>query len=80
MYTRGYPDDVLNRAMLHNFEDYPEPEKFKPERFIKDGKINSEIRDPLTIAFGFGRRYVSPLLPIHQVRPSSLQSVPWSLP
>ena len=44
--------------MLHDPVDYPDPDIFNPERFIKDGKINSEIRDPLAIAFGFGRRYV----------------------
>ena len=44
------------RAMLQNPEDYPEPERFNPDRFIKDGKLNREVRDPETIAFGFGRR------------------------
>ncbi|KAK7677346.1 hypothetical protein QCA50_019676 [Cerrena zonata] len=42
--------------MLHNPEDYPEPQMFNPDRFIKDGKINPDVRDPLTVAFGFGRR------------------------
>ncbi|KAI0085090.1 cytochrome P450 [Irpex rosettiformis] len=42
--------------MLHNPEEYPEPDKFNPDRFIKDGMINPAIRDPTTIAFGFGRR------------------------
>ncbi|KAI0078411.1 cytochrome P450 [Panus rudis PR-1116 ss-1] len=43
-------------AMLHDPEDYPDPFEFKPERFIKDGKIDPSVRDPSTIAFGFGRR------------------------
>ncbi|THH30749.1 hypothetical protein EUX98_g3443 [Antrodiella citrinella] len=44
-------------AMLHNPEDYPEPDQFKPERFLDtDGNIDSSVRDPTTIAFGFGRR------------------------
>lgn len=42
--------------MLRNEDDYPDPERFNPDRFIKDGKLNPEVRDPLTIAFGFGRR------------------------
>lgn len=42
--------------MLHNEEDYPNPEKFDPERFLKDGKLNPDVRDPVTVAFGFGRR------------------------
>ena len=41
---------------MHNPADYPEPEKFIPERFIKDGKINPEVLDPSTIIFGSGRR------------------------
>ncbi|KDQ53896.1 hypothetical protein JAAARDRAFT_38867 [Jaapia argillacea MUCL 33604] len=43
-------------SMLHDPVAYPEPEKFKPERFLKDGKLNPEVRDPSVAAFGFGRR------------------------
>ncbi|THH30750.1 hypothetical protein EUX98_g3442 [Antrodiella citrinella] len=44
-------------AMLKNPEDYPEPDQFRPERFLdKDGNIDPLVRDPTTIAFGFGRR------------------------
>ena len=42
--------------MLHNENEYPDPFDFKPERFIKDGQLDSNIRDPALIAFGFGRR------------------------
>lgn len=42
--------------MLHDPEEYPEPEKFLPERFIKDGKINPCVMDPSAVIFGFGRR------------------------
>jgi cytochrome P450 len=39
------------RAILHDPEIYPEPEEFKPERFLdKDGNF----RDDPTIAIGFG--------------------------
>ncbi|TFK83547.1 cytochrome P450 [Polyporus arcularius HHB13444] len=43
-------------AVLHDPEAYPEPECFRPERFLKDGKLNPDVRDPGTAAFGFGRR------------------------
>lgn len=42
-------------AILHDEEVYPEPEEFKPERFLtEDGKVKD---DPLlAYAFGYGRR------------------------
>ena len=42
--------------MLHDEADYPDPESFKPERFLKDGLPDLTVRDPATITFGFGRR------------------------
>lgn len=42
--------------MLRDPQDYPDPDEFIPDRFIKDGDINREVRDPTTLAFGFGRR------------------------
>ncbi|KAF4616302.1 hypothetical protein D9613_008357 [Agrocybe pediades] len=44
-------------AMLHDPQTYPDPEAFKPERFLKpDGTLDMSVRDPATVAFGFGRR------------------------
>ncbi|KAJ7485833.1 cytochrome P450 [Mycena latifolia] len=43
-------------AMLHDETDYPDPFNFEPERFLKDGKLDPGVRDPVTLAFGFGRR------------------------
>ena len=37
--------------MLHNEDDYPDPLTFKPERFLKDGQLDPNIRDPAMIAF-----------------------------
>ena len=43
------------RAILHNPETYPDPEEFKPERFLnQDGSVRD---DPaLALSFGAGRR------------------------
>ncbi|KAJ7483529.1 cytochrome P450 [Mycena latifolia] len=43
-------------AILNDEEMYPDPHTFKPERFLRDGKLNPSVRDPDTAAFGFGRR------------------------
>jgi len=42
------------RAMLYDKDVYPEPHVFRPERFLKDGKLNPNVRD-VDAAFGFGR-------------------------
>ena len=42
--------------MLNDERDYPEPREFKPERFLKNGELDKSVRDPMDIAFGFGRR------------------------
>ncbi|KAF8992725.1 cytochrome P450 [Cyathus striatus] len=44
------------RAMLHDEHEYPNPQTFKPEHFLKDGRLNEDIRNREDIAFGFGRR------------------------
>ena len=49
---------LLCRAMLNNEQDYPEPHEFRPERYLKNGKLDSSVRDPMDIVFGFGRRCV----------------------
>ncbi|KAJ7640503.1 cytochrome P450 [Mycena polygramma] len=35
---------------------YSDPFSFKPERFIKNGMLDTGVLDPTTFAFGFGRR------------------------
>lgn len=34
---------------------YPDPEKFEPERWLMDGKLNPDVREP-DASFGGGRR------------------------
>ena len=38
---------------------YPDPDEFKPERFLVEGKPSPNVRDPRKYSFGFGRRSVS---------------------
>ncbi|KAJ7146919.1 cytochrome P450 [Mycena epipterygia] len=42
-------------AILQDENMYPDPTAFKPERFLRDGKLNPDVIDPQA-AFGFGRR------------------------
>jgi len=45
--------------MLHDEEVYTDLSIFRPERFLtKDGKLNPNLLDPATMAFGFGRGFV----------------------
>lgn len=46
------------RAIMHDPKRYPEPDRFEPERFLKDGKLEVNGIDPSGVIFGFGRRYV----------------------
>ncbi|KAF8874410.1 putative CyP450 monooxygenase [Infundibulicybe gibba] len=43
-------------SILHDPIMYPQPHEFIPERFLKDGRINRDVRDPRVAAFGYGRR------------------------
>ncbi|KZP19033.1 cytochrome P450 [Athelia psychrophila] len=43
-------------AILHDEKHYSDPSTFKPERFIKDGKLDPSVLDPEVAAFGSGRR------------------------
>ncbi|KAF9476782.1 cytochrome P450 [Pholiota conissans] len=43
-------------AILHNEKVYPDPFKFNPDRFIKDGRLDPSIPDPADACWGFGRR------------------------
>ena len=43
---------------MHDPEVYEDPDAFRPERFIRDGRLDfSAAPDPAKFVFGFGRRY-----------------------
>ncbi|KAK0224000.1 cytochrome P450 [Armillaria fumosa] len=41
---------------LHDENDFPEPNEFRPERFTDGHKLFKDIPDPRNFAFGYGRR------------------------
>ncbi|KAI0715645.1 O-methylsterigmatocystin oxidoreductase [Cerioporus squamosus] len=43
-------------ACMHDPRDYKDPAEFRPDRFVREGKIDTAVRDPFTIVFGSGRR------------------------
>ena len=43
---------------MHDPETFEDPDEFRPERFIRDGKIDTSICDPSAFIFGSGRRFV----------------------
>lgn len=50
-------DRSENRSMLRNPTDYPDPDCFRPERYLNaDNTENLEVRDPVSVVFGHGRR------------------------
>ena len=55
----------MPRAYSRDPRYYPDPEAFKPERFLKDGQLNDQVLDPANVAFGYGRRCVFILSFIH---------------
>ena len=42
---------------MHDPQVYPDPLAFYPDRFIKDGKMDTSMRDPRDFIFGYGRRF-----------------------
>jgi hypothetical protein len=38
--------------MLNGEQDYPEPREFRPERFLRNGKLDHSVRDPMDIGPG----------------------------
>ena len=41
---------------MHDPEVFEAPEEFRPDRYLKDGKIDPSVRDPVVAVFGYGRR------------------------
>jgi hypothetical protein len=73
----------FHRSILHDPEVFSDPLTYNPDRYLKDGKINTAVRDPNVAFFGFGRRIcpgrhfsenslysiVSHVLAVYDIRP-----------
>ena len=63
---------------MHDPEVFKDPMAFQPERYLKDGKLNSDVRDPDSAVFGFGRRLVYPTYsPIYALMDLFPQYMSW---
>ena len=51
------------RAICYDEVVYPAPQIYDPERFLKDGVLDSSVKDPEDRIFGSGRRYAIDLVP-----------------
>ncbi|KAI0326111.1 cytochrome P450 [Cubamyces sp. BRFM 1775] len=43
-------------AILHDTELFPDPDVFRPERYLKEGQLDDEMCERTSVAFGMGRR------------------------
>ena len=44
--------------MFNDENEYPDPETFKPERYLNNDELKNGPRSPADVIFGFGRRFV----------------------
>lgn len=49
-------DRCVHRAMSRDTRFYPDPEEFRPERFMVPDEKKDELLMPSSFVFGFGRR------------------------
>ena len=55
---------MVVRSILHVFKN---PTEYQPERYLKDGKLNPDVKDRDSVAFGYGCVCVYIVSDIHRV-------------
>ena len=51
--------EIFFRSILYDRKTFNNPQEFQPERYLNDGKLIPDVKDPECAAFEFGRRSVN---------------------
>ena len=75
----GSSAHIRCRAVCYDEAEYEAPHIYDPERFLKDGQLDTSVKDPEDRIFGSGRRYICNLIVLRWRPPSTNTSTRFPL-